>query len=380
MSWIVENRWRCTACQSENLGRHVHCQSCGKAKEEAEAKSETIDPNAVVTDAKLIAQAHEGPHWTCGYCGSIERHPDGHCASCGAGKSTASPLANVRYNPLEVDDTPCPIPLAPRGPGTGVVDPEISRRNPSRHQAAEHAIAILQTSDLRAKKALWISIPVALLVALVVWAFIPHEGAARVSSVKWIHIGTYEERRIESENGWGRPLFGSPFNVSCTSRIHGYHNCNPHDCNPHTVWRDCRPHNCNCHKVCKNLKNGFSSCDNSCSTCYDRCSSREFDTCYEQCPTYDDWCSWNYYRWVRRGEKTLSGDSAQSMMWPDLGPIDETHRLVQTPAYIVNFVDDSGQTMSYAPDTADEFSKFEDGQRWKTSSSRVGFFRPLSRL
>lgn len=206
----------------------------------------------------------------------------------------------------------------------------------------------------------------------------PHELDAHVASVKWIHMSHYEERLTKHSEGWGVPFGG--FNSSCSTRFYGTTNCNPHSCNPHQVGYSCNAHQCNCttQTRCKNLKNGFSSCDNyrSCSTCYDRCTRTEYDTCYQQCPVYRDWCSYDFYDWVGRGDRTLSGASASTMEWADLGPNDETHRTQKTAAYIVHFTT-GGDVYDYAPDTAVDFQRFADGQTWTCEKRVVGFFKPI---
>lgn len=192
----------------------------------------------------------------------------------------------------------------------------------------------------------------------------------------WIHIGRYEERLTRSGEGWGTP-FGA-FNESCRSKYYGTERCNPYKCNPHPESYQCNPRDCNCRTTCTSSKNGFSNCSETCSTCYSTCTRTVYDTCWHQCPVYKNWCTYNYYEWVARGERTLSGKSAKTMMWPDLGPENETHRLVKVPAYIVHFVDGKNK-FSYAPDTADDFARFEDGQVWLCEKRVIGMFKPLRR-
>lgn len=377
-TWIVENAWTCTSCGSTNKGRHTSCEKCGNAKESDEAANERIDPNAVVEDPALLRQAAEGAHWSCQYCAGKQRDIHGNCENCGGAKSDPSEVERPKMDP-------------PRGTvrdasGARSGDSSGGRRAPSRSERARRELPLrdVRREDEAPRALPWYRekrgalgiLGVVAFIVLLVWLFTPHELDATVASMKWIHIGRYEERIVKHEEGWGTP--GGAFNVSCASKYYGTERCNSYPCNPHPVSYKCNPRQCNCRTSCTNNGNGFSTCRESCSTCYSTCTKTEYSTCWKQCPVYKDWCSYDRYVWVGRGEKTLSGASAATMMWPDLGPIDGDHRLVKTPAYIVHFVDGK-EKYSYAPDTSEDFARFEDGQTWLCEKRIVGMFKPLRR-
>jgi hypothetical protein len=54
----IEMTWACSACAERNLGRHVACQRCGKAKtnEEYEMPAD-VEQAASVQDAELLRMA-----------------------------------------------------------------------------------------------------------------------------------------------------------------------------------------------------------------------------------------------------------------------------------------------------------------------------------
>lgn len=380
-TWTVENKWTCTSCGKENLGRFISCQSCGNPKEQHEQQAERIDPNAVVTDAARLAEATQASHWTCPYCDGKQRDPDGNCINCGGAKR-AEPTQKTSGRLPELPPRPRPPPApAPRGrylPPKPPPTRRAPRRDPELERFEEELAAKRFADEQRRRFLLWVGggVGVVAFIVLLVWLFTPHELDAKVTSMKWIHMARYEERIVKHDEGWGSP--GGAFNVSCHSKYYGTENCNPYQCNPHSVSYQCNPRSCNCRTTCTNSKNGYSNCSETCSTCYSTCSRTEYSTCYQQCPVYRQWCSYDYYAWVGRGERTLSGASAKTMTWPELGPIDETHRLVKTPAYIVNFADGK-DTYSYAPDTAGDFERFDDGQLWLCEKRVVGMFKPLRR-
>lgn len=77
-----EGKWRCPACRNINLGRHLHCQSCGfKADESIEY---FLDENASpISDAELFSIAQEAENWICTHCQGHNRANFTECGSCG---------------------------------------------------------------------------------------------------------------------------------------------------------------------------------------------------------------------------------------------------------------------------------------------------------
>lgn len=221
-----------------------------------------------------------------------------------------------------------------------------------------------------------IPIGAAALVVLLVWLFTPRALEATVARTRWFHIVRAEERVVVHDEGWGSPV--GAFNESCRSKYQGTEPCNPRRCNPHPETYVCGSYSCNCRTSCSNKGNGFSSCTESCSTCSKTCTRTVYSTCHDRCPVYRRWCSYDIHRWLARGERSLSGDDPKTMAWPDLGPEDETHRLIRVPAYIVEFTAGPDR-YTYAPDTADDFTRFTSGQVWHCEKSIAGPFKPLRR-
>lgn len=78
-----EGKWRCLRCLNANLGRHLHCQTCG-VKRDDNVQFFLDEDNAVVSDAALLNQANAGADWICQYCGGNNRALDRSCTSCGS--------------------------------------------------------------------------------------------------------------------------------------------------------------------------------------------------------------------------------------------------------------------------------------------------------
>jgi len=351
-TWYVENSWTCRRCTTENLGRMIACSNCGDAK--TASVKETRAPDAPpVVDPTLLALAQQGPHWSCEYCGGLQRDAKGVCANCGG------------HKPSQVRFRVQPKSAAPAAPARQAVD------------APWRPILIVGAI-------------LALIFGTIAWLLHTSEVEARVTRTYFVHTSQYEERVTRHGEGWGAPY--DAINAECTSRYYGDERCNPHQCRPHPVSYQCRPHSCNCRQVCTtsctNAANGFSRCTErcnpSCSTCYDTCTRTDYDTCYDSCPVYKRWCGYDYYKWENRGERVLSGTSGElkahiDNAWPVLGQDDATHRHKHSGSYIVDFIA-ADEHYSFAPDSAGDFLRFKVDQRWACQRSVLGVFRPVRPL
>lgn len=388
-TWVVENTWTCTSCMSPNKGRYTSCQACGSAKDAEEAAVEVVDPNAMVVDIPLLKQAAEGSHWTCEHCDGKQRAPNGNCTNCGGVKvgDWAEPAGSVKISPPSKEELENYVKKKIEADMAESMKALVEEEATTKRSEALKKLralppfptSLLAVSSLRKPLPLkTIGIVAALsFILLIAWLFWPHEITATVTASRWFQTTRYEARSTLHGDGWGTP-FGA-FNVACVTRQHGTHNCNPYQCNAHQESYSCRPHSCRCHNVCSNRGNGFSSCHESCSTCYDTCTRTAYSTCYHQCPTYDRWCSYDYYRWNSAGERTANGEGTADMYYPDLGAPNETHRSIYSGSYIVDF--QSGEEkFSYAPSSAVEYTKYLQHDRWKCTKAVVGLFKPVERI
>lgn len=216
------------------------------------------------------------------------------------------------------------------------------------------------------------------LVSFAVWAFVPHEHRATVTSLHWQYTRELQQRYTRHGEGWGSPP--GAFNVSCERRQHGTEDCHPHDCNAHQVGHDCHGHDCNCHTSCEDEGNGYSSCSEDCDTCYDTCYSTEYDTCYDQCPVYDDWCSYNYYQWVHVDTEITSGGTHE-VYWGTRLHADgsETQRILTSQEYTVTFVE-AEDRWTFRPNSLANFDRFDRGVVWDVKTNYAGMIWPQHRM
>lgn len=227
----------------------------------------------------------------------------------------------------------------------------------------------------------------ALGVAAIAWFVLPWEEHVTVSATSWSRTTHLQQRVTRHEAGaWGSPPGGS-FNAVCETRQHGTHRCNPYSCNPHSV-----SYECNCHQVsagescsthCSSGGNGFSHCEQSCTPRYSQqcstCSRTEYDTCYRQCPTYEDWCAYDYYEWPEIAQQTTRGSGNDPVVWPALAVSanpPSPQRLVRQESYSVRF-HNSNDDWTHAPTSVSEYTRFRVGAHWDIKVNHAGSVTPL---
>src|SRR5262249_1425988 len=158
------------------------------------------------------------------------------------------------------------------------------------------------------------------------WLHTPKYTNVKVDTIYWQYTVNLRTREVHHDDGWGHPgtkgFYNEvAFNVNCQDKYYGTEDCNPHKCNPHQVSYSCKCKSVkyNCRKSCQNEGNGYSGCTencserNECSTCY----RTEYDTCYDECPVYRDWCSYDYAEWPVTQTLSTSGDD-HTVYWPNL--------------------------------------------------------------
>lgn len=372
---IVENKWNCTSCSTQNRGRDMKCKSCGSPKEKDE-KYDLGDTSKTVTDQEMLKQAHAGVNWSCSYCQYDNRalgsDPRRHrCVLCGASRMDKAdhqaPKPAALHTKAEV--------YAPRDPASYEAPVYVPK-------AASFAGSSFTGSQAKSRANLrvgalliLIGLVVAAVVGGLVWLFSPHEHDAQVTAIHWQYTRTLEERHTRSGSGWGHP--GGAFNVRCNTRQRGTENCRPHDCRPHQESYDCDPYSCNCHESCHDLGNGYSSCSESCSTCYRTCTRTEYDTCYDQCPVYDDWCTYNYHEWVTEDHEVTSGND-HSVRWGTrlTAEVSIPQRITTNEQYTVNFSHEDDH-WTYGPPTLAEFRRFNVGAVWDVKTNYAGMIWPV---
>lgn len=379
-TWQVENTWNCPSCSALNRGRDMDCRTCG-ARKDAKVVDNLSGPQApVVTEPARVREAKAGPNWTCEHCDNQERNLHGECAHCGGPKSQAAGYKEVFYKRVGRASV-----RNVRAEGnitvisTGIDDDDV--------EAIHQDLPRAQIGSIRPDFP-WVRVGAALAIVgvlgsfvwLVIWLCTPRTVDTRVNELSWQYTVNLRQRvQLHNDGEWNHPsgkgFYGEPVsNLVCDSRYYGNENCHPHDCNPHAVSYDCNfsTYECNCYQSCSNNRNGYSTCKETCSTCsrHETCSRTEYDTCYDSCPVYKDWCSFDYYDWPIVAMQQTNG-SDQETHWPTLGPDDSgVQRIQQIEKYDVKFRSEE-ETYDYVPSTLGDYRRFHLGDAWRLKIGRV---------
>ena len=377
-TWIVENSWTCKSCKSSvQKGRHTTCQECGAPK-----GSDVVDriPNPSsaprVTDENMLRDAKAGANWVCEYCGKQERNNRGDCTYCAAdrgGVKAVSRSLKGTWKSESVKDLRVFHGMDAEEELVDVLSREIALE-------IDREILSFPWHRRHRRKIKFglAALVVGLLVWLGLWLFLPHEVDTTVTSTTWEYTMELQQRETRSGEGWDGDRPDSHFNDSCRTKQRGTEDCNPHDCNAHSESYDCNPHDCSCHDVCSDNGNGYSSCHQSCSTCYDSCSRTVYDTCYDQCAVYDQWCEYDYYAWPTILNQRTSGDDHE-VHWPVMPEPKALQRIQSDAKYHVIFTGKE-DTWDIAPKSLNEFTQYTRGTMWKIKVNRAGKVEPLHEL
>lgn len=375
-TWKVENTWKCSSCGLVNRGRNMKCQNCGSPKEQHEKYDTSKNLTApAVTDSTLLQQANAGPNWECEYCRGSVRNLYGECQNCGGPKTTEAQTHSAVPKQKKAETKQTTINdggyrTAPKYISSSIQSSALSNFDSIPPKARVN----MKTFGL----VLLGGVVLSSFIGLMVFLFMPHEEHVHVSQINWTYQAHLQQRVTRSGSGWDDGMPSGAFDVSCSTRQRGTERCHPHDCNPHRDPYDCNPHDCSCHSHCEDDENGFSSCTETCDTCYDTCYETVYDTCYDSCPVYDDWCDYNYYEWPTIRTETLSGNDHE-MLEPTL----ETNpsapapqRVIREHHFSVIFINEDGESWTYNPDSVVEYNRFNIGARWLIEVNHVGNVSP----
>lgn len=417
--------WQCAHCQSLNPGmsgnerESLKCKNCGAEKADEPWIMPDSPEHAKALEGELDRKARLGPNWACKFCKAESRADRKTCEVCGATRAETPrpPAPAVRRTNSSATAAPAHVPLGPpREPPpyedepSVHVDPIVSRPTAPPAKAWEAVTSYRQAPlveppppsdlpDVMTHYEPWDIIKVILGVLFVAmigwfiyWIFSPNETTVRISRMSWSRERRLEERHDYAGEGWRRqapPLVYAW--DACETRQSGTERCHPHDCNCGDERYECNctggsSYSCNCRRSCRTScssnRNGSASCSESCSescsTCTtprrcSTCSRRRCDTCYDQCPVYEDWCRYRYHQWDRMAQQRTAGEGRECA-WPALEAHGPLQRIQADERYTVRF-DDTGSPRTWTRDyDYARYEGFEVGQRWRVGWTRAGGF------
>ncbi|MEO6598947.1 MAG: hypothetical protein ABIQ16_03680 [Polyangiaceae bacterium] len=339
----VEMRWRCCACQNENLGRFKVCQTCTKPKgpEPFYDADRSSPPNLAqaVTDSRLIALATAGADWECRYCRTRQPRRLKRCDNCGAPEHEED---QARVS-------------APRLLAGAASDPA--------EEAAFHAAL---RRKHRRNWAVAVSV-VAVVSGLVFWMLQPRILDARVVAHHWTHSIVVERYQIAAGEGFAENQPANAFDVVNAGQRH-HHDDRVQDGTEQQSYSEevACGEDCSTTSVsCTSNDNGFKSCsggDRVCSTRY--CSETRYRDVphYKSVPVSATWFRWRAWQWADARQIVDQGSDAPPT-WPAsdrialnarCGP-GESERVRAEAEYQVEFEDTDQDRHSYVPRDLPEF-------------------------
>ena len=390
-TWTIQMHWLCKHCGTRCPGmsgeerESLRCTHCGAEKTDEEWLMPDSPETAPALTGELDQKARAGANWTCTYCKAESRAGAKRCEVCGAERSVevASASVIVRRTPVPEEavrsDGPYRAPPTPAPWPRLVVD-------------EERALPVTPWW-----KAVFPVVGAVLAIVLVTvffgWLFTPNEAVAVVAKMTWSRERRLEERHAYEGEGWRKNAPSGVFSWDhCETRQSGMENCHPHRCRCHDVSYSCRctggtSYSCNCRRSCSTRcssnRNGAATCSESCSTSCatcttprvcSTCSRTECDTCYDQCPVYEDWCRYRYHQWDELRRLRTAGEGTVCV-WPALDATTPLQRLHSEEHYTVRFDDTrSDRRWVRTYDDYARYARFETGQRWRIEWTRAGGF------
>lgn len=385
--WTIQMHWKCKHCghvgpglEGEDEG--LRCSNCGSQKSDEDwIMPDDTSRAAAVTDPELLRRAHAGENWVCSFCRHEERNLHDKCSACGADRDTGVPT---------IPDSPRSIATSQISTTPPSPSPDTSRQSRRFQRSPKPWVP---NGPLWTGKPRWHRYGSILLIALVagaivwglIWLLTDRTATVRVQHMSWERTEVLEQRSTENGSGWGSPI--GAFDVSCSQKLKEHRNCNPYDCNPRQVPYKCNctggeTYKCNCRPDCRSNKNGSATCTEKCDTCTkprkcQTCTRTEYDTCYEKCPVFDDYCSYKYYTWsALKRDKREGTDHAP--VWPGLTTTSNTQRIQRSERYSVQF--DGGDRNWTRTYPLQRFQRFRPGQRFEAIWNRGGKFELQEQL
>ena len=355
-------RWRCSACEHENLGRHKQCQHCGKPKDREvfyDAPGEVSRADAI-TDAALLEQATAGADWECAYCGSHQRNDSGACVQCGAQQATSIDSSQRSAENSSAQSLPA---AASSDAGGMVADSgaRITKLDLSCCKSLKNVDGLAKLKQeldemafeercrrLRLIRLAFACLFACLLAAILYGVLRPRYVDATVTAVSWTHTVKVLRYQVVTGSGFFKPP--GAFDVEAQGRRHSHYKQvqtgtkrvsyeEKYACG---TARVCKPSPRVCRRTpvtCKPNKNGFKTCtggEERCSSGGQTCTQGETKTCsrtqYKTVPTYKKvsvirmWYSWKVWAWRPNREVVAKGTS-EPPRWPSAAKVGLNQKL-----------------------------------------------------
>lgn len=348
----IELHWQCPNCDGINPGREKSCRGCG-APQPDDVEFKQFSRQELIKDEALLEQAKAGPDIHCAFCGTRNPGSATVCSQCGSDLSEGTKREAGRV-----------VGAFQEGTGEDVKCPSCGSNNP--HNAlrcSNCGSALQQLEELEPDGDIHVEskaqskgrrkIPVVLIIVFAVIcvgavAIAVLSGRTKpvtgvVDNVTWERSIAIEAFGPVEHDDWYDELPGDAENISC-EEAYRYTSNEPE---PNSV------------EVC--------------GTPYSVDSGDGFAEVVQDCEyqVYDDYCSYTVLEWAVVDTAVLSGNNLNPA-WPSPN-LTSDQRLGddRRESYTVIF-DTGSDTYSYAPDSFNEFQRFDIGSSWTLNVNTFG--------
>jgi DNA-directed RNA polymerase subunit RPC12/RpoP len=338
----VELEWTCKRCGTKNPGTQKTCSNCGAAMGEEE-QFDLPAQQELVTDQKKLDEAQKGPDVHCPYCGTRNPASAEVCSQCSGDLKGAQARGQGQvmgaFSTQATPEIPCP--------SCGTLNPAKASRctncGGSLAKQEEHLAPKAPAPPVRSAKSNRILlIGAAALIVLVCLGGIlflilgarTKAHTATVQSVEWERsINLLEQQSVEHKD-WRDQIPAGAYIGTCTQEYR------------------------------RTQSEPASGAEEVCGTPYTVDQGSGLAKVVQDCQyrIYDDYCSYTQMEWVIVNTANLQGNDLNPV-WPAIVLSTGQREGERSESYKVMFRSD-GETYSYQPSDAQEFSGFAPGSEW----------------
>ncbi|MBC7798674.1 MAG: hypothetical protein H7Z37_17535 [Pyrinomonadaceae bacterium] len=369
-----EGKWRCLRCSSVNLGRDLHCVSCGVKRDE-NVEFFLEDDAQAVDNKQLLEQANAGANWVCQYCGGNNSALDARCTSCGNTKSDSDKVLT--------EET--------RGVNDWSEEAQKAHRENQRAQTQQTQQNTKRKSFLSSPLAklgligcgVLIPILIVIFAALLLLSTWQYPAELEVTGLEWQRSIAVEEYKTVAETAWEGEMPRNARVTSSEKAIYSYNKV-PTGSRPVTETYSDRVSDGTERYVCgkKNKKNGYFEdvyCTRTKYKTVTKTRTRQ-ETTYTQVPVFRNRYNYTVDKWVNAGDKTTSGNDFNPS-WANFTTSNSLREAGRKENYTLILRELTGsQTVYKQKLTPETWSRFQNGMRLQGKKNFFGSLVSVEQL
>ena len=194
MGRIVEGRWKCPYCKTEEiLGRYQVCPNCGRQRDKDFKPTLPKDiKNNYVTDEEA-KKLNKNPDWMCSYCQSYNSDNNDTCTCCGASRVES----DGNYFDIQKKKNSTPTPTA----GEASYAEDENKKNTLKNLKSK----FLSFKSSSVFRYIFFGLIIALFITGIIALVQPKEVTMNVTEVSWNRTIDIEKYQTVEESDWSLP-------------------------------------------------------------------------------------------------------------------------------------------------------------------------------